>query len=735
MQSRNASIDTFDPFILAREWSDKFEVRSGRPGKKVIGSYEMEDEEGELEDSQVDEQPVQGDSKLEPEPEEGKPELQPLVEEKPKVTEPEQPLIEQPKIEEPPVVPVQIEEPKKRESVRQEPQKRQSRKSKPVEPSPKIEPPKQAKPAIDPRKQLKKEYVIEDEDEGEEGDIEEDDEPEAPVSAPVVRKSEPKVPVQAAPVQPKAADPRISKPTIEAPAHLKSQDKPEQPAQKTQQVPPKAFGPKAGKGQQYTIEVKDEDEEDDKLGSDNESSVQSEHSAFGAPTDRPQISVSVSGVQTAMRPPAQVTKRKGPGSYMLDLPQDDTEEDTDLVQQELITPTTSGDPEQELAKKRWSKKEKHMFCALGCCVFIFMISSFLWIFLFQWLIRKNNFLAGIILYPPTLDTYYKEYDAFWKAYEKNYDVLNDKRKIFGGMSEEELKKFKGLIAAMQSSRKDVLENLDKVKQYLLAGNGGGNVGRRLGLSEEPQRRKLDPHASERIDYVIEDLERLENNARAIRRDKEKHVTGYKEVMRAIEDLYREAFNTVHNYGYFYKLTNRIWVTSENIFRLFQRRFNALSEEIKYDHFKHVSTVAERIVVRGGRDSVLSLIDGVEVKFENQYGAYLVCQISGLVEDPLRQHVGSEFQFELVPENSKVPHQKQEIWNTIYEKETRFVKPQFLWLKAGTHTLKLYGRANSGYTEAVDGHASNFVPVNIEVQELDISCIEMSSYLKFPEYEK
>jgi hypothetical protein len=506
------------------------------------------------------------------------------------------------------------------------------------------------------------------------------------------------------------------------------------------------------------LEIRDASHSEGTDNSDQDSIISSNEER----THKPQLTVPVKEIYNSSKPPAATTKRKGQSYYAVDLNQSESEEEPDLVSKHLITTPRPTDPETMVAEKRWKKKENHMFCAIGCCSFVFLVSSLLWVFLFHRLMVQNNDLAQIILYPPTLASYAKEYTDFWLAYEKNHDILHGKMDVIG-VGDQRLETFKAMLVQFSTAKEGILREMDVIRLFLDGKKGpSGNIGRRLSATgsnppdEEavkdpyPRRlgRSLDPTPAEAVGYLIEDLDLLSEAAAAIHRDKSKHINSYGETMEKVSSLYQEAYNIAFNYGAFYKQTLRIWVTSDNIFGLFEERFKQLSKQIHDDHFRKKILTLDNVVIRASRDPVYRWVEGGTLSFNRAEPldpkdrsllkpkeTFLVCQISGHVEDPERQQLDTEFQFQLAPADEKIPDRANEIWNTIYEKENHFVKPQIIRLEPDQKDILLYARATPGFIESEGVRVRGDAPIDVVVSRVVVSCIEMSSYTKFPQYEK
>lgn len=70
-----------------------------------------------------------------------------------------------------------------------------------------------------------------------------------------------------------------------------------------------------------------------------------------------------------------------------------------------------------------------MYCAMGTCCFVFVISALLWIILFRILSKGNQFIYDIVYDIPTLGVYHQVYSDFFKKYDHNRDKLFETKSI------------------------------------------------------------------------------------------------------------------------------------------------------------------------------------------------------------------------------------------------------------------------------------------------------------------
>lgn len=88
---------------------------------------------------------------------------------------------------------------------------------------------------------------------------------------------------------------------------------------------------------------------------------------------------------------------------------------------------------------------------------------------------------------------------------------------------------------------------------------------------------------------------MENQLNRINNIKnEKFGEVYDSAIQNLSKLYEDSFNLIDLYGRFYVMTNRIWVTTQNIYNLFDKRVIKIDKELKKEHFKEYTSIGENI---------------------------------------------------------------------------------------------------------------------------------------------
>ena len=461
----------------------------------------------------------------------------------------------------------------------------------------------------------------------------------------------------------------------------------------------------------YTINVKNDDDDQD-------SQFSSEKDSAGSPNPRklqkPQVTVSVHDNRKRLNVHSRQKQKGLIGSIIVDFEgsesSNDDKDDAQLVNQELTDSETKPDWQTTLTKKRWVKKQKHMFCAVGCCSLFFFVSVILWITLFQILTNKNNFLASVILEPPTLGDYHQKYESFWSNFEKNYDSIDEKKNILGGKNGANTDEFKHALTNLELAKANVLGNMIDIKTYLDSKINSQGVN-----ADQPP-------VSQKISLIIDDLDTIERISEYIRTHKHEHVQNYQSVMEKVTSLYQQAFSLVDIYGAFHMMTNRIWVTTNDIFHLFQQRAFQVSTEVTQHHFQKLDRkVPEVTMTLLSNSNFARITQFPEIIYPEHHGLFLLCQISAVVQNNDLSKLGFEFRFGLVVSKPEAQFdQKSEIRNFVDHKYVKFSKTQAVQLTPDQTIVFLYGKVTGG---------------DVTFQNVSVNCFNMAGYQQFPEYEK
>ena len=154
-----------------------------------------------------------------------------------------------------------------------------------------------------------------------------------------------------------------------------------------------------------------------------------------------------------------------------------------------------------------------------------------------------------------------------------------------------------------------------------------------------------------MDDQLSNYSRLEDNNDNLLNHKQELNTFLEDVSAKILKLYSSSFKLIDMYGEFYVLTERIWVTCDNIFRLFQRRAKEIDRAMSQNHFGILETSARDIKLLRMEFSELNEITRFPLlKTNYEYASYLMCSLSVRVVNPDMKYLGTEFELRMVVNN-------------------------------------------------------------------------------------
>lgn len=239
--------------------------------------------------------------------------------------------------------------------------------------------------------------------------------------------------------------------------------------------------------------------------------------------------------------------------------------------------------------------------------FLFFASVFLWIVLFGFLNSTNMELGAIVIENPTLGDYYQIYDEFYLTYDKNRDKMNQMNKELDISANEDYKQYKQLMNNILNQRFKSEDGINKMRAKMFElqkAVSKRRLRRRILEKSKSQlddgREKLGQAITDILHAKKEDIEGIKdrylmttgeanpvelarellamvNNqmgmydqlikaTKMVQESKAEINDFFERISRKIIDLYRSSFDLIQLYGKFYLITERIWVTCDNIFR-------------------------------------------------------------------------------------------------------------------------------------------------------------------------
>jgi hypothetical protein len=372
----------------------------------------------------------------------------------------------------------------------------------------------------------------------------------------------------------------------------------------------------------------------------------------------------------------------------------------------------------------------------GLCCMFFFLSSILWIVLLKILHDKNSFLSNIIMYPPTLGLYHQVYTEFFLNYDRNYEIFQDANKnlnqqIFPSYHKkmQALKEVSDLKTdnsiAMLGIKKYLADLVDRLpsqqalksnpEERRLHGSSGSAVAMSGGGST---RAELLP--SNAITRVLKRLEAAKDQIKKHRFNREEMEAYLADIQNKSHEMYERCIELVDNFGRFFIMTNRIWSTTENIFRFYQSKAKEVIDEMTMEHYRQHSHFRKDIrLLNLHHKTWAKLIDFPIIKIRSERKILLMCSIQAQVYDPELKYINQAFDFYL-DWDSSIQSSKQNFEQRLDREKQSVMIQQMLEVPPGMHDVELYG--------IITGKEIFF-------KQLKVDCIEHLEYQNIPEFRK
>lgn len=248
-----------------------------------------------------------------------------------------------------------------------------------------------------------------------------------------------------------------------------------------------------------------------------------------------------------------------------------------------------------------ANRSRQLITSSTCCVFFFILSSFLWIILFKTLSDKTETLEGLLFRTPTLGQYYGTYESVYKEFEKSDDLLQKgKYKVKYG-SHTGYMEYSQSITKFLKFKKKTNVNMLKLKTYLSFFQKRGMINRLLaekGLDDMESNTlannfgiknigKIEElNVPETIGEIRQGVAEMKKLLFTINEGHKKYENTHKDILEIIDELFRQAFVMIDEYGKFYIHTNHIWIAQQNIGRHTNDQMVKFIKEVEKNHVKY-----------------------------------------------------------------------------------------------------------------------------------------------------
>jgi hypothetical protein len=385
-------------------------------------------------------------------------------------------------------------------------------------------------------------------------------------------------------------------------------------------------------------------------------------------------------------------------------------------------------------KKKYIEKSRmsKVYCMLGFFVLFFLVSTVLWILLLGVLHSENNALGEIILFPPTLGIYFGKYKKFFLEYDKSRVAMTGIAKLispdqdFDEYGEEYDEDSSQIYSQNEINFKDYhdkLDYLDILKKDM--NDEMQNIKERIEIYQEkgaPTGIKYNgTPSSKSASNIAETLEDLKKEVHYIQAAKHKYTLKDKQVGEILRRLYYESSNLIDLYGDFYKITSRIWVTSNNIYELYNARAVQINTEMEFHHYAQISQEAKDITLKvTASNSFVQVRKFPVIEIKTERPIYLTCYLRSQINNADLKDTSNIYDLVLAAnEDRGYMNSRKFKYEITGSRDTSSFVAMF-HLEKGDNEIKLFAGVSKG---------------DVRLKEVSVQCFEAYPFMRFPEYEK
>lgn len=383
---------------------------------------------------------------------------------------------------------------------------------------------------------------------------------------------------------------------------------------------------------------------------------------------------------------------------------DDEDENFQFIDSDLDTHSS-----QLLATKTKEIEQDRMLFFNGTLFcFVLTLSFALWIFVFNDLSKRNGELSKILLNNPTLGTYYDLYKEFYVDFDDSRDGYMDTMDSLDLRNNEEYDRYKKNIISIILIKEQLENQLLTIKQQMMEVDSDHN------------------EVAIDVEYVNGIVSKMK-----IEGNKLKTIFGltlinqvdfdsfYDGILSNIDELYKKSFKLIDMYGEFYGITNRIWVTSENIFHLFEKRALEVYDETYVEHYTPMQGKYEDIKL-----SYYQYKQGAKINemksftFNHPVPMFFACFINSEVNNKDLKSLDHSFNLSLVVNNKNPFKGASDFLYKVNEKISKNTFQEAVKLEPGKNVVNLYAKLNKG---------------DLHFNYIDIDCLLFKEYSQFEEF--
>ena len=355
---------------------------------------------------------------------------------------------------------------------------------------------------------------------------------------------------------------------------------------------------------------------------------------------------------------------------------------------------------QEISE--WADKRRARWAG-GLFGVVFLGSIALWTILFRSLSLQNSGLSQAVLGVPTLGEFHGKYTDFYTAYNANVDEMIRARQLVSGVQAPA----RASLFELFAQREAVTRSVAKLRDALASPPQG-----RLLASEYGKKPLLE--VAKTLQKQLTDFKASLAKLPEAQRTYVSHFDG---VVDTLRKMYSDSLVMIDLYGEFFYMTHRIWVATENIFRLFERRAVEVNSEMALDHYESHSTSANKVFL--GRTAFATLTQVSEVPFikvEADRPATLVCSASAEIDNEDFISLQRSFELKLLAEGHK-PDQQSPFKYQVAAKRDRLSFVQVLDIPHGSTNIQLFAKVEK---------------TEVKLENFSCTCVKLTDYAKWPE---
>ena len=357
--------------------------------------------------------------------------------------------------------------------------------------------------------------------------------------------------------------------------------------------------------------------------------------------------------------------------------------------------------EQPIKTEQPKENKAGLFVSGGICCMTFTFSVLLWVILFADLTHRANEISMIVEKNPTLEDHYQMYLKFYNEFYESTVQYEDTTKMLNMKDNSELLDYKRSIV-------EVLTIEDRMKTHI------------NDLEDSIERMEYSNELRVNVENLSTGNENMKKNFSTLQSMQVDFQGFYMTVLKNVHALYTQAFQLIDLYGYFYINTNRIWVSTENIYQLFEKRAVDVQAEAKKKHYKPMVSRKDDVELNHFEYQSGSIVAPVEpFSIHNTEELYLSCFIRAEVNNPDLKYLDRSFSLSLGLNNHNPLLLRNSFAYGVTEKFNRISFHQALSISPGKNIVHLYAKLNKG---------------DIKLNYVNVECLLFEEYADIPEFD-